>query len=352
MAFGIKALRKKEQEKKEYQQIFIDHLIVGDDFYSALLFCYLIKKHGLNKVLWISENPEDKNQIEDRWQHFSFLNTSFIDEDFAHSLFYKDQEFKSFTGKSKPQKMSELEERLKGKIISKSWEELILELDVVKEWNHFNELVKTNRKQIKILKVEKGYSLNLVEAQKIVLSTAKNKQYLCEDIYWLGGIKKIRTLINRQEFSSDEIEVIETLAFKEKEIASFVIHYEHESAKDLEILKKKVFIPVSQSQEEGYFIGDINEFHSSFFYHFPDGTEELNKELVTKRLKKLKRNLERILKVNIFNTAKESFYFSPKLFILNEKDQELEEIKHLHFLMKESSSNLLLTDKIDQIKSL
>ena len=146
--------------------------------------------------------------------------------------------------------------------------------------------------------------------------------------------------------------IIEFQAANQIEIPAFVVHYSFDQNANFEIPAEKVFIPVSQSQEQGHFVGYMNKTSASFFHHFQDDLE-VNKEVVAKRLKKLKRNLERILKTDISNSAEETIYFSSSLFCLpieNVSPEEIKSLETLHFLSNQTSSNNLLLDKINLLK--
>lgn len=353
MSFGITSLKKKSVQDTDFKKHIVDFLITGEDFATCLMFCKLVKAHGADKVVWLKSYIEKAEHIESKWEHFSFLSvdtTSF--DEVSSACFYKDQQFKSFGGRSQPQEMSDIEVSLVGEACNKSWSDLLGEHEVTEQWSQFDELTAQCVKEVELGSLMHGESEDLIESSAWGVLTTKSELFLANHLYWGLSDKFLRSIMDRSSLSSDETDMIEIKAATQVEIPAIVVNYTFKTSESFDIPSPRVFLPVSQSQEEGHFVGVINENSASFFYHFQESLE-VNKEHVAKRLKKLKRNLERILKTDVFNKAEESIYFSSSLFCVPENNELSDKAqKNLYFLSNQSSRNNLLLDKINHLKTL
>lgn len=353
MGFGITSLKKKSVKENIQTKILTPHLLVGDDFATCIKFCQLVKDHGADNIIWLKNHLETTEQIENKWNHFSFLSVRKSEFDQAESCsFYKDQQFKNFGGRSQPQEMSDIEIQLVGHTESKTWNELLEEFQIQEQWSEFDNHTQKCVKEVVIANFASGDVDDLVEANYWGVMTTKNEFFLSENCYWGASARKLRSIMDRSSLNSETTDSIEFQAANQVEVPAFVVHFEFDKEIKLDAPTSRVFIPVSQSQEQGHFVGLIKETSVSFFHHFQDELE-VNKEEVAKRLKKLKRNLERIFKTEIFNNTNEMIYFSSSLFCLplesfEENDENTP--KNLHFLSNQSSRKNVLLDKINLLK--
>ena len=353
MGFGITSLKKKSVKESIQTKILAPHLLVGDDFATCIKFCQLIKEFGPDNVIWLKNHQETTDQIENKWKHFSFLSVRKTEPDQAESCcFYKDQQFKAFGGRSQPQEMSDVEIQLIGHTEHKTWDEILDEFEVRDQWSEFNNHAQKCVKEVVIANFASGDSDDLVEANYWGVMTTKNEFFLSENCYWGASIRNLRSIMDRSSLNSEATDSIEFQAANQMEIPAFVVHFEFDAEVKLDAPTSRVFIPVSQSQEQGHFVGLIQSKSVSFFHHFQDELE-VNKEEVAKRLKKLKRNLERIFKTDIFNNTHEMIYFSSSLFSLPIEtfEEKIENTpKKLHFLTNQVCRKNILLDKINLLK--
>lgn len=283
---------------------------MGDDFITALGFCLLVKKYGEKKVHWLRTMKQNGSDYETKWKYFSFLETRRGDDNL---YFYRDAEFKKYNPQLKYQKLSRIEELLKGSPVGDSWQNILLHLGIEDIWNRFDE----------ILNLGESSSMGFIrkifrdENDELFLGTQEKIAYRISHLYWNLDRKYFKSFLRKKDFLP-YWDVLEKECAQESKRWSFISSFPREVLSLSGLDNRRVFLPVSLSKPEGYFIGDFAGEEVIFFHLFTD-EQELNTELMAKRIKKLKSHLKRIFSVDEALLEGGKIYFEPLTFSSSEK---------------------------------
>lgn len=301
--FGIRAFKKHSLEQsKELKTIYTPHLVLGENAWAVLSYLKLRKIHGADKVKFICANHYDKQSILNEWkcrvnklrdeQTATILrDTTARLEVFPNEenvLFYKDSKLHDFGGRAKPLTLLEDEEFYSQKSFEFNLENLFNDED----WNNLDEMLSEQENKI-VSKINITSPSDLVEKTNFILTTGESEEFHCEKLYYTHAPKSFYKLVSNKSELNDDVAAYCTGL---QERAALSIHF----SVDREVYPKKqtVMLPQSQTHEWGHFVLDFNaydptlkkqDFTSMMFIQL----DEVNEEELAKKVRLLKRTIER-----------------------------------------------------------
>jgi len=320
-------LRKKiAEEKPEITTITTEHLVVCFDYYSALL-CQKFFESKTNFEI-IGERLLDNLDVRQKGPSTFRMDDENLAES-TPSIFYKDQKFRAFGGRSKSMELKIGEEFFSHPKVSTDCTHIAEET-----LESINEKIKT--KQItKIEKTESGY----------LVFTGDNCVYETVNLYWPKGLPAFVNVLKNKSIMTESM--LSKIGDLEGPIPLYI---------DIEVNKliekeKTMFLPVSLTHEQGHFIGDvkkINEKKSQFsFVHFID-PNEVNEDHIGRLIKNLKRQMEKIFELKRSDFLDDVISLSP-IGIAKTIDDELASetnyvLKGLHLIGEQYMENDIFVD--------
>ena len=320
-------LRKKiEEEKPEITTINTEHLVVCFDYYSALLCQKFFESNTSFEI--IGERLLDDLDVRLKGPDTFRIDDENLAES-TPSIFYKDQKFRDFGGRSKSMELKIGEEFFSHPKVATDCTQITEET-----LSTINEKIKT--KQItKIEKTESGY----------LVFTGDNCVYETVNLYWRKGLPAFVNALKNKSIMTESM--LSKIGDLEGPIPLYI---------DIEVNKliekeKTMFLPVSLTHEQGHFIGDvkkINEKKSQFsFVHFID-PNEVNEEHIGRLIKNLKRQLEKIFELKRSMFGEDVIALSP-IGIAKTIDDELASetnyvFKGLHLIGEQYMENDIFAD--------
>ncbi len=201
----------------------------------------------------------------------------------APALFYKDSDWKDFEGRAKSEKLLAAEEYFTRRGIDFDPTEFFPFLSEDTFWTSIEE----QRLSEKVVNIKSQTPTDMISPVNWALECGSGKVLECEELIFGGSPQTFLDLIGNKKSLSDEfVEFCESTRSPCELIVKFdfsgVVHPGSET----------FFIPLSYTHEWGHFIGEFKG-HEAQFLHFFEGSETSEEE-VSKKLKLLKRNLEKI----------------------------------------------------------
>ena len=283
------SLKKEVKEEKSYVEVA--NLVVGEDIHTL---CYIFKRKpelGNSKFITSKKvNTEDlfgKGYEKIRGeQNIAFCvessaNASLSDE-FVSATFYKDNQFRPFGGRSKSEALQKEEAFFTQKSKRFGFEKELFFLKDSSFWDFFNK--ESYVGQIKSVSFKEIDSTWIVELLNGTVFSSKKL------IWGLPPWKLISFIKNKSSLNNEFIE------FCEKTRGSFGLKVLFKLKSKISEMKETFFIPLSLTHEWGHFVGSFYEVEEESFLeleHYFD-PEELSEEEVSRRIKILKRNLEKV----------------------------------------------------------
>ena len=304
-------LRKKEDTEMRAENIHeVDNIAVVSDFYSALVCDAFIKRD--EDCIFIAERALELNDLCLKGPSMRRVYGNYeAGGELTESVFFKDQKFRSFGGRTKPMKLQQGEEYLSYPRLNV--EDLQIDND---DKNKIN----TKLTMKKIVSIE-------ADDCKAVLEMGDGTTYKTSTLYWPLGLLSFVDLLKNKN-SIDE-KILEKLSDFEGPIPLFIDFYLDRDIDE----SRTIFLPVSFTHEEGHFIGEIkkiNEKKFQFsFVHFID-PNEVNEEHICRLIKNLKRQLERVFKLEKSSFIGEEIFLSP-LKMASSIDDSLSEAVQTNF---------------------
>lgn len=274
-----------EIQKTEYKRF----LVVGDDKKAATRALELVKSQGLEEVGLLKKTPYVEQDLQSFGPSRERQKTGLG----ITPLFYKDQDFKLFYGRSKNQKLLNeeiiytLDQGAQTRAVEAIDEELLIRL---------NQLV-ISAIPLKIEKVEPTDFIQPVE-WKVLLSDGR--LLTCQHLIWACHPQIFIDLFTPKNSISDEV-----LGLVEETHGPSAVYIRYYLNQKIDDRRETFFIPLSQTHELGHFIGQIRPVEQSAqfcfdFIYFVD-LEQVDEDLLSKNIKLLRRSLEKIF--GLFNQA-------------------------------------------------
>lgn len=299
MSFSdIRALKK--EEVKESTSKFIRHLVVGEDLHSVALYKTLVEKFGENEVKLLCKKelsplevlPKGPSTIrgEVNINAFKKLFPEIeIVEKEEEPIYYKEMEFRKFSGRGKPEKLLWGEEYFVQRGAEVNLAQVYPFLGDTEFFNKLNEAKWSHL----VTNVNKAEATDLLENASWVVKTTVGEDLTCEHLYWGMGPQEFLTLYEeKNQLSGEFIEFCESTQAPASLYIKLV--YEEKISDNPETL----FVPLSYTHEWGHFIGEFSEEDGKQaveFLLYTDITQQ-NEEDISRKIRLLKRHIEKIFK--------------------------------------------------------
>jgi hypothetical protein len=329
--FGIRAFKKQKLENsKQLTKKYYKHVVLGENIWASLAYLKLAKLHGKENVKFISPNHYDKQTILTELKcNLPKLrdenNATILRDKNIHleifpkenaSIFYKDSKFHDFDGRAKPMTLLEDEDHFIPKAFSMKLEGLFSD----EEWNNLDETLNAAQDNKFVSKITVTQPTDLVEKTNFVLTTGELEEIHCEKLYYCHSPKSLFKLIsNKSELNDDLAEYCNAL----QERVGLTIDFDVD--KEIHNCAQTVFLPQSQTHEWGHFILDFNEFNPStktqnFKAMMFINIDEINEEELAKKVRLLKRTIERIFPEFQKARVTEHIHFDQEFLIRSSDD--------------------------------
>ena len=296
-------LKKEVKEKKSYVEL--PNLVVGEDIHTL---CYIFKRKEefeSSKVITSKKlNTADifgKGYEKIRGeQNIKFCMGSSIkdslSEEFSSTTFYKDNQFRPFGGRSKNETLQKEEVFFIQKSKKFVFEKELFFLKDSSFWDFINKKSYTGQiKGVNFKEIDSSWTVELLNG---TIFSSKNL------IWGLPPWKLLSFIENKSSLNNEFIE------FCENTKGAFGLKVLFKLKKKISDMGETFFIPLSLTHEWGHFLGNFFEMNGEHFLelqHYFD-PEELSEEEVSRRIKILKRSLEKVFPS--FSKALENEYLS------------------------------------------
>lgn len=329
--FGIRAFKKLKQESsKELTKAYYKHVVLGENIWAPLAYLKLVKLHGKENVKFISPNHYDKqsilNEVKCNILKLRDENSATILRDKNihleifpkehNSIFYKDSKFHDFDGRAKPMTLLEDEEYFSPKAFAMKLEGLFSD----EEWNNLDETLTEAQDNKYVSKITVTQPTDLVEKTNFVLTTGELDEIHCEKLYYCHSPKSFYKLTsNKSDLNDDIAEYCNAL----QERVGLTIDFDVD--REIHNTSQTVFLPQSQTHEWGHFIMDFNDYNPStktqnFKAMMFINVDEVNEEELAKKVRLLKRTIERIFPEFQKARVTEHIHFDQEFLIKSSDD--------------------------------
>jgi len=300
----LRVLRKNVDQKKDVIRK-VDYLIVGDNLFSYYSYYLLKKKFSENSIKVIVGREGSANvdvfkgpSIARGPENLKALQSLFPDKEIKEidksSTYYKDQQFKKFKNKSIYNELLMDEVFFIEKRFDLKYAEIF---PFLSEDEPFQTTFKEESLKIDVLKIEKK------EDGSFLIELSDGNIFDAKFLIWGESPKHFIDLCkNKNGFDNYFIE------FCEKTSPACGLYVKYSFEKKVSEITETFFLPVSATNKWGHFIGEFDEQdkngQSIEFVHFLDELDS-NEEEVAKRIKILKKALEKIFPAISFDKARE-----------------------------------------------
>jgi hypothetical protein len=299
MSFSdIRALKKEESIERISR--FVRHLVVGEDLYSVALYKTLVDKFGESEVQLLCRPklsplevlPKGPSSLrgEVNIESFKKLFPNIeIKEVEGEAEYFKEQEFRKFSGRGKSETLQWGEEYFK---------QLRAEVDLGQVYPFINDLnffEKLNEKKWGnyLTGLVQTEAKDLIENSSWSLKTSNGEELNCEKLYWGTGPQSFLNFYeDKNKLDSKFIEFCESTIAPASLYIKFV--FDEKIAEKIET----IFVPLSYTHEWGHFIGEFGEVNDKqsieFVLHID--INQQNEEDISRKIRLLKRHIEKIFK--------------------------------------------------------
>ncbi|MBT7610220.1 MAG: hypothetical protein HN576_10715 [Bacteriovoracaceae bacterium] len=326
----------KKETKENIQKIYKRHIVFGNDLYSVDLYLYLLEKFGSDQVALFSRQKVTRESLKFEGPSLlrakackQYIQKIYPDVEFKEEtknpVFFKEGIFKEFGGRAKPEKLLWGEESFIEEKADFNEEDIFpflkdQDLDKKLHENQFNYIPK----EIVTLSPE-----DLIDPKNFEIKSTSGVHLSCEKLYMGTSTQSFLNLYtDKKELSDEFIELCE----QSKTPASLYITFEFE--KELTKNKETMFLPLSYTHEWGHFMGEfapMREINGRMtqvarFLSFLD-IDHTNEEGISKKIRLLKRQLEKIFKNFKTISYTESITLTESSMCLNFDDKDFAKIK-------------------------
>jgi hypothetical protein len=336
--FGLRALKKvKAEEVDASKRTFVKHLVYGENF-DAILCFFKLNKSFPGEVKLITQNPFYKEEIT---QQFNCTLNSIRSEAVANALiainprlevfqsnqdvlFYKDTKFQKFGGRAKPHDLRDQEKffttpyyQFKAHALFEGDD--FENLDSILKEAQFNKIIKSIRL------VEPS---DLVEKVNYSLVTGDEERIECENLYFCESPKSFFSLVGDKETLDDSIHEY-TAPLQNHNALS--VHYECDGL--IYDFTGTMLIPQSMTHEWGSFVVDFEAYDPAAQKQVMKvlsflSEDDLQEEDLAKKIKLMRRVLERVLPEFAKVKSSQSIRYSTEYLVDGVKDECFEKIKN------------------------
>jgi hypothetical protein len=326
----LKSLKKEKTEEIIYTESYHRHVVVGEDFYALATYHELWRKHGASEVLLVMSNDIDETILsfqspstfrgENNLNCLSKLYPEMslkIQE--SKNLFYKELKLRQFGGRNKNEPLLWGEDFYTGPKAD-------LDMSEVFSWTKdqaFIEHVKESKVALYLSEIASNVDIDMDKEVKNTfwsIKSTQNKTLNCEWLYFGNNPRQFRDLFtndnNKNSLSSDFYSYCEEL------IAPCSLRVKLVFNEEITPIGETVFIPLSFTHEWGHFIGEFKSFDTDLTQQKAEflcflNKDESTEEDVSKKIKILKRNLEKIFPGIIEKITLESIILKDDTACLN-----------------------------------
>jgi hypothetical protein len=301
MSFNLRSLKKVDDQKVETK--YFRHAVFGDDLFSVALLKELQKKYGKENVMWICQRPigekdlipmgpntlRGEANIEKFKRFFPDVETKEVD---TPAEFFKELKWRPFGGRAKPEPLLWNEEFFTNK---RADFDVYAVFPFLKEEGLYEEL-EASRTDLGVKSVKKITPDDLAEPANFELELSNSDILKCEHLYWGGGPQSfLDSYSNKNELSN------EFITFCEEASAPAALYIQIEFKKPVTDKNETLFIPLSYTHEWGHFVGEFidldNGGQRGEFVTYMD-ISHTNEQEISKKIRLLKKNLEKIFGEN------------------------------------------------------
>lgn len=297
------SLKKEVKEKRPHVEVA--NLVVGEDLHTL---SYIFKKKAdlENSKFIISKKLNTTDLFGKGFENIrgeqnikfcidSPLKESLSDE-FFHSTFFKENQFRSFGGRSKSEALQKEEAFFAQKSKKFRFEKELFFLKDSSFWDFFDR--ESHVGQIKNISFKDNEGIWAVEL-------LNGKVFSSKKLIWGLPPWKLLSFIENKSLLNNEF-----IEFCENTKGAFGLKVLFKLKNKISDMNETFFIPLSLTHEWGHFLGNFYEIEGESFLeleHYFD-PEALSEEEVSRRIKILKRSLEKIFPN--FSKALENEYLS------------------------------------------
>ena len=338
--FGLRNLKKKtSQEQVQTTRLYFKRVVVGDNLEAVLCYLELNKKFP-GEVKIITKSPYLKSEITQQLNcSLNFIRSEEVAQELIglnprleiipgekNVLFYKDTKFQKIGGRVKPFDLKENE-----KLFTKPFYRFN-PMGLFDEQNL--ELLEESLKEAQlnkiIAKIQVCAPTDMVEPTHYKLITGENEEIDCEYLYYCESPKNFLSLVKNKEDLDD---IIHEYVTGLEPLGSFNVYFECD--RKIYDFSGTMLIPQSLTHEWGNFILDFEAYDSvtntqNFKVLSFVGDEDLQEEDLAKKIKLMKRVLERVLPEFSEAKIKQTICFTNELYSTGIKDDYAVKFKGLN----------------------
>lgn len=279
---------------------FYKNLIIGSDYIAFKLFERLALNEGVENVKILNQEKlsEENLFFKGPWGIRGEANKKALKRFYpeldlekspSESVFYKDQKFRKFGGRSKPMELS-LEEKKFTEKRTDFTSSQILSDEFQEKWGEFG----TSYLQHNIDSVEKLNPSDLIEQTHWRVNCSDGNFFECENLYWGDGPFSFFSVFNDKASLSDDF-----VNFCESTQTKYSLCITLTFNREISNQEETLFIPQSQTYEKGHYITEFKKFDEElgqqkarFFTYIEEG--QSTPEEIAKIIRNLKSTLKRI----------------------------------------------------------
>lgn len=303
MSKGFNLLSLKKKEDINISTSYVRHLVVGEDLFSVALYWELRKKLGDEQVKWLCPKPitekdllplgpntlRGESNIEKFKRFFPDVETEEVE---APAEFFKELKWRPFGGRAKSEKLLWNEEFF---TLKRADFDIYALFPFLKEEDLYETLEK-NRLDFAAKNIARQEPDDLAEPAHFAIELSNNDILKCEHLYWGGGPRTfLDTYDNKNELTDDFI------TFCEEATSPAALYIQMEFDKAITEKEQTLFIPLSYTHEWGHFVGEFKALENGKqrgeFVTFMD-IQHTNEQEISKKIRLLKKNLEKIFGEN------------------------------------------------------
>lgn len=334
---GYSVLKKlKKEETTNFEKSYVKIVVYVQDIFDLIAYKKLKEEHG-EHVQFVSDAPVLRDSFLTRGPQairgeasLEFLKNRFPNFEFTlrdfPSLFLKEGEWKDFKGRAKSEKLLAGEEFFTWKAIDF---DLASQFSFLAEESFWTTL-ESERLAERVVNIQREEGTgDMISPVHWALECGSGKVIECAELVFGGSPQALLNLIRDKNPLSDSF-----MEFCESTRSSAELAIRFNFRAPLHTGGETFFIPLSYTHDWGHFIGEFkgNEAH---FVHFFE-SNETSEEEVSRKLKLLKKSLEKIFPEFGEKYVAEYLVLRPESGCLKIDDKSYAEIdncpQHLHFV--------------------
>jgi len=324
MKSGFNLLSLKKEENSTGAEHYYRHVIIGDDLYSLSVVDKLIES-GETSIAWLSTRELSKQDLRllgpsdlRGESNISWFQKRYpevpLSVDESTPEFYKELKWRPVGGRAKSEPMLWNESFFAEKRAFFNEEDVFPFIASDEKLALLNE----KRLELSLLTVSKMTPDDLASPAHFCLETTTEDTVRCEKLYW--GLTPARFVDYYKELEDLSSEFIEACEQTKTPSALYVsLNFE----KVISEKEETLFIPLSYTHEWGHFVGEFykeNDKQRAEFVTFLD-KNATSEEDISKKIRLLKRNLEKIFPLFKDSQYSEFIKLSDDSFCLNVDDK-------------------------------